>query len=102
MTEDRPGSVGDRSRRDFVLEAEEILEAVSDDLRGLESAFSSRGPHLHLIDALFRQVHSLKGFAALLGFPGIASLSHALEDLLSRLRLGAPIDAGVLDLLHDT
>ena len=103
MTDDRPGRPeGDRSRRDFVAEAEEILEVLSDHLRQLESAFASKGPHLDLINTIFREVHSFKGFAALLGFPDLASLSHALEDLLSRLRLGGSLEGGILDLLHDT
>ena len=55
-----------------------------------------------MIHTVFREVHSLKGFAGLLGYPQIASLSHALEDLLSRLRLGGALDGIVLDLLHGT
>ena len=92
----------ERSGRDFVAEAQEILDALTDDLRELETAFSAGRPHHELINAVFREVHSLKGFAGLLGFPQIASLSHALEDLLSRLRLGGALDGTVLDLLHDT
>src|SRR5881397_1172231 len=92
----------ERSGRDFVAEAEEILDALTDDLRELETAFSAGKPHHDLINTLFREVHSLKGFAGLLGFPQIASLSHALEDLLSRLRLGGAVEGAVLDLLHDT
>ncbi len=92
---------GEHIRLDFVTEAEEILEALSDDLRELETSFSSGRPHLDLVNTVFGEVHSLKGFAGLLGFPEIVSLTHALEDLLSRLRLGAPLDGAVLDLLHD-
>jgi two-component system chemotaxis sensor kinase CheA len=102
MPDDRPGRPeADRIRLDFVTEAEDILEALSDDLRELEASFSSGGSHLELVNTVFGQVHSLKGFAGLLGFPQIVSLAHALEDLLSRLRLGAPLDGATLDLLHD-
>jgi two-component system, chemotaxis family, sensor kinase CheA len=92
----------ERLLREFVAEADEILEALSDVVRDLEGAFEAGGPHLDLIDALFRGAHTLKGFAGLLGFPEFASLIHALEDLLSRLRLGGRLDGEVLDLLHDT
>lgn len=92
----------ERSRSDFIAEAEGILDALTDDLRELEAAFAAGRPHHALIDTVFRQVHSLKGFAGLLGFPQFASLSHALEDLLSRLRLGGRLDEEVIDLLHDT
>ncbi len=92
----------ERSLREFVAEADEILEALSDAVRDLEGAFEAGRPHLDLINTLFRGAHTLKGFAGLLGFPEIASLTHALEDLLSRLRLGGTLDGDVLDLLHDT
>src|SRR5262245_28394676 len=100
MTDDYPDR--ERSRSDFIAEAEGLLEGLTDDLRELEAAFAAGSPHHALIDTIFRQVHSLKGFAGLLGFPQFASLSHALEDLLSRLRLGGRLDGGVIDLLHDT
>lgn len=100
MTDDYPDR--ERSRSDFISEAEGILEGLTDELRELEAAFAAGRPHHALIDTVFRQVHSLKGFAGLLGFPQFASLSHALEDLLSRLRLGGRLDGEVIDLLHDT
>jgi two-component system, chemotaxis family, sensor kinase CheA len=103
MTDDHD-SRPDRARglRDFLAESDEILETLSDTLRDLEAAFAAGRPHIGLIDRAFRAAHSLKGFASLLGFPEIAWLTHALEDLLSRLRLGGALDGAVLDLLHDT
>jgi len=92
----------DRNRREFVAEADEILDTLSEGVRDLEEAFAAGRPHQHLINALFRGAHTLKGFAGLLGFPEIASLTHALEDLLARLRRGDALDGEVLDLLHDT
>lgn len=102
MPDDRPGRPErDRSQREFVSEAEEILETLSDRLRALETVFSAGRPHLQEINTIFREVHSLKGFAALLGIPEIAATAHGLEDLLARLRLGGPLEGSVLDLLHD-
>ena len=101
MSDDRGGRPEqERSRSDFVSEAEEILESLSDRMRELERVFAAGRPHTETINTIFREVHSLKGLASLLGFPDIASMTHELEDLLSRLRLGAPLEGPVLDLLH--
>lgn len=103
MPDDRPGRPErDRSQREFVSEAEEILETLSDRLRELETVFSAGRSHVQEINTVFREVHSLKGFASLLGFPDLAAMAHELEDLLSRLRLGGALDGSVLDLLHDS
>src|SRR5437899_465135 len=103
MSDERSGRPEqERSLREFVAEADEILEALSDAVRDLEAVFEAGRPHLDLINTLFRGAHTLKGFAGLLGFPEIASLTHALEDLLTRLRLGGTFDGAILDLLHDT
>ena len=103
MSDERSGRPErEHSLREFVAEADEILEALSDALRDLEAVFEAGGPHLDLINTLFRGAHTIKGFAAVLGFPEIASLTHALEDLLTRLRLGGTLEGKILDLLHDT
>ncbi len=53
-----------------------------------------------LINDVFRAVHTLKGLAGLFGATRMASLSHELEELLDKLRLGkTDLTAGVLDLL---
>ena len=103
MSDERDGSPErERSLREFAAEADEILDSLSDAVRDLEATFEAGRPHLELINTLFRGAHTLKGFAGLLGFADIASLTHALEDLLSRLRLGGMLDGDILDLLHDT
>jgi two-component system chemotaxis sensor kinase CheA len=101
MPDDRGGRPErERSRSDFVSEAEEILETLSDRMRELERVFAAGRPHTETINTIFREVHSLKGLASLLGFPEIAAMTHELEDLLSRLRLGGALEGPVLDLLH--
>src|SRR5207237_10723199 len=51
---------------------------------------------------IFREVHSLKGLAGMLGFGEISELSHNLEDMLDKLRMGKiPIDKDLVDLLYD-
>ncbi len=99
---DEGGGDRDGSLREFLSEAEEILDRLSDHLRELETVFVAGRSCLEVVNTIFRETHSLKGFAGLLGFPDIASLSHELEDLLSRLRLGGALDRTVLDLLSDT
>ena len=44
------------------------------------------------IDSLFRDAHTIKGAASMLGFDDVRALAHAVEDVLQEAR-----DAGVLD-----
>ena len=48
-------------------------------------------------------MHSLKGLAGMLGFVDISELSHNLEDMLDRLRMGKiEITRDLIDLLYDS
>src|SRR5260221_9620995 len=40
------------------------------------------------IDAIFREVHTLKGSAAVVGFDSVSRLAHGLEERLDDLRSG--------------
>ncbi len=51
------------------------------------------------IDALFREVHSVKGMAATMGFDRTAQLSHFLEDLLDGFRISGKVPATTIDFL---
>ena len=73
----------DRTRQEFISEAEELLDELGRDLRALESAGANVRPET--VNKIFRGVHSLKGLAGMLGFGAISELSHALEDLLDRI-----------------
>ena len=64
---------------EFTGEAEELLDALSRDLADFEAQGSSVRPEL--INKIFRDVHSLKGLAAMVGFPEISDLAHALDIL---------------------
>lgn len=91
----------ERARREFTSEAEELLEQLS---RGL-AEFESQGRNVRpeVINKIFRETHSLKGLAGMLGFVEIADLSHNLEDLLDKLRMGKiEISGELLDLLFDS
>lgn len=91
----------DRARQEFTSEAEELLDALSLDLASFEAQGKDVRPEL--INKLFREVHSLKGLAGMLGFAEISELSHNLEDMLDRLRMGRiGISKELIDLLYDS
>lgn len=75
-----------RFRREYLAEAEELLEQGDELLAQLLEEGTEGGPAT--LNALFRAVHSLKGVAGMVGLAGIASAAHALESLLDALRLG--------------
>lgn len=90
----------DRARDEFTGEAEELLDTLSRDLVEFESQGKEVRPEL--VNKIFREIHSLKGLAGMLGFGEISELSHNLEDMLDRLRMGKiEITRDLTDLLYD-
>jgi two-component system chemotaxis sensor kinase CheA len=90
-----------RDRREFISEAEDILERMLEDLsdlqerRGDDSDFDP-----DLVNRIFRSAHSLKGLAGMFGMEAIGRLAHHLEDILDGLRLGRiAVDSPVIGLL---
>jgi len=91
----------DRAKEEFTGEAEELLDTLSRDLVDFEAQGTSVRPEL--VNKIFREVHSLKGLAGMLGFTEISELSHSLEDMLDRLRMGKiAISKDLIDLLYDS
>ncbi|HXG57739.1 MAG TPA: chemotaxis protein CheA [Thermoanaerobaculia bacterium] len=91
----------DRAKQEFTSEAEELLDTLSRDLVEFEAQGKDVRPEV--INKIFREVHSLKGLAGMLGFTEISELSHNLEDMLDRLRMGKiAINAELIDLLYDS
>ena len=91
----------DRARHEFTSEAEELLDTLSRDLVDFENQGKDVRPEL--VNKIFREVHSLKGLAGMLGFGEISELSHNLEDMLDRLRMGKiPITRNLVDLMYDS
>ncbi|WP_461482114.1 hybrid sensor histidine kinase/response regulator [Porticoccus sp.] len=75
--------IADRELRDlFRVESEERLQHLDDGLLRLEKAPGD----LAALEALFREAHSLKGAARMLGLSDIQSLAHQLEDALGLAR----------------
>jgi two-component system chemotaxis sensor kinase CheA len=76
------------SKREFLSEAEELLEEVTTGLQELEESLKNKSVRPDLINKLFREFHSLKGISGMLGFEGISNFTHELENMLDHLRLG--------------
>jgi two-component system chemotaxis sensor kinase CheA len=74
--------------REFLAEAEEIVDQLGSELADLADMADSGELNPDLLNSIFRGAHSLKGLAGMFGFSGIAELSHTMESLLDRLRLG--------------
>jgi two-component system, chemotaxis family, sensor kinase CheA len=93
-----------KADREFVSEAEEILELMRNDIVDLgdqRAGESEIDPDL--VNRLFRSAHSLKALAGLFRFEPIQDLAHRLEDILDGLRLGrvAPDDS-VMALIEES
>jgi two-component system chemotaxis sensor kinase CheA len=85
---------------EFVIEAEELLEALGDRLVQLERGTEEDAVSPDTINDVFRSMHTLKGLSGMLGLKGIAEISHSLENLLDRMRLGkVSLHQGTLDVL---
>ncbi|MEY2568000.1 MAG: two-component system, chemotaxis family, sensor kinase CheA [Actinomycetota bacterium] len=68
----------------FAQEAEERLADLTAHLLALEEA----GNDAELVNSIFREAHTLKGGAAVVGLDGFSHVAHAMEDLLEQLRSG--------------
>lgn len=67
----------------FREEAAEHLQEAGDCLLRLERQHDAED-----VNSLFRSLHTIKGNASMLGFDDIASLSHACEGLMAKVRSG--------------
>jgi two-component system, chemotaxis family, sensor kinase CheA len=93
-----------KAYREFVSEAEEILEKMRDDLSDLADRRAKGGDaDPELVNRLFRSAHSLKGLSGMFGLDGISELSHHLEDVLDGLRMGrTALDTQAVTLLEES
>jgi two-component system chemotaxis sensor kinase CheA len=90
----------DHSLKDFVSEAEDILENLDESI----SALADLDPEDHrkpdFLNAVFRHAHSLKGLSGMFSLDSLSSLSHRLENLLDAMRLGkVDLSEEVVDIL---
>ena len=83
-------------RQTFLQESAEHVESMEADLLALRSAPDD----VETLNAIFRSAHSIKGGAGSFGLTHLVRFTHALENLLDRLRsLEMPATAEVISLL---
>src|SRR3954447_1444624 len=70
--------------QEFLLESYENLDRLDQEFLELEQDPESR----EVLAGIFRTIHTIKGTAGFLGFDRLGHLTHAGENLLSRLRNG--------------
>ncbi|MDX6526110.1 MAG: two-component system, chemotaxis family, sensor kinase CheA [Gaiellales bacterium] len=77
----------------FRDEANERLESMSTVLLAIEDGRASADA----IDSLFRDAHTIKGAAGMLGLDEISVLAHAVEDVLAQARASGELSVGLAD-----
>ena len=73
--------------QDFLVEAGEILEVLSEQLVDLEN----RPDDADLLNAIFRGFHTVKGGAGFLQLDTLVELCHAAENIFDLLRNGCGV-----------
>jgi two-component system chemotaxis sensor kinase CheA len=85
--------------RTFAAECEERISEMEQVVVALESNSADQ----ELLKTIFRNAHTIKGNAASLGMTPIAEFTHALENLLQRLRDGTvPVTRQTISLLLES
>ncbi|MCR4419868.1 MAG: chemotaxis protein CheA [Clostridia bacterium] len=80
----------------FLEETEEQLQLMDQNLVLLEE----HPEDLELLNRIFRAAHTIKGAAASMGFERLAGLTHAMEEVLDKLRQGRlAVTSRVVDVL---
>ncbi|MEA2134995.1 MAG: two-component system, chemotaxis family, sensor kinase CheA [Solirubrobacteraceae bacterium] len=77
----------------FRDEARGRLDRIVDTLLALENGSAAADA----VDALFRDVHTIKGAAGMVGLDEIGALAHVMEDLLAGARQGGALPDGLVD-----
>jgi two-component system, chemotaxis family, sensor kinase CheA len=78
----------EESLREFISEAEEIIDDINQKLLEMESVEDRTAIRPDLVNAVFRGAHSLKGMSGMVGLKKVSEISHHLEDILDKLRMG--------------
>ncbi|HEX9757421.1 MAG TPA: chemotaxis protein CheA [Nitrospiria bacterium] len=90
------------SIKEFVAEAEEILEGLNQNLLAMEAIPDRSVVKPEIINAIFRGAHTLKGMAGMVGLEQVSILSHSLEDLFDKVRMGRQkVSDGLVDVLFE-
>jgi two-component system chemotaxis sensor kinase CheA len=95
-----PRNKGKSGNAEFVIEAEELLESMGDRLTALEKDAEEGNVDPGMVNDFFRSMHTLKGLSGMLGLQNVSELSHSLENLMDKLRMGKiSFQHGALDAL---
>ncbi|OGQ17686.1 MAG: hypothetical protein A2138_22855 [Deltaproteobacteria bacterium RBG_16_71_12] len=78
----------DRSQREFLAEAAEIVDHLSAGLVAIDAERKRGTTAPARLNEVFRHAHSLKGLAGMFGVEPMSRLAHQLETFLDELRLG--------------
>ncbi|MBI1948066.1 MAG: chemotaxis protein CheA [Deltaproteobacteria bacterium] len=78
----------DRSHREFLAEAAEIVDHLSAGLVAIDAERKKGAIAPGRLNEVFRHAHSLKGLAGMFGVEPMSRLAHQLETFLDELRLG--------------
>lgn len=91
----------DRSLREFIAEATEIVEHLQTGLAVIHDEKKRGKAAPSMLNEVFRHAHSLKGLAGMFGVDAMGRLAHQMETLLDGLRLGKlPLDDELLEVLY--
>ncbi|MBI3596323.1 MAG: chemotaxis protein CheA [Nitrospirae bacterium] len=86
--------------KEFVAEAEEIIENLNQNLLAMEATEDKTTVRPDVLNAIFRAAHTLKGMSGMVGLKKVSEISHRLEDMLDNLRMGKlPMSQPVMDTL---
>lgn len=79
----------EKAIKDFISEVEEILESLSEDLEQAYDQFQKfKKIKPDIVNKIFREMHSIKGLASMLSLEKITTVSHDMESLLDKVRMG--------------
>ncbi len=91
----------DRSLREFIAEATEIVEHLEQGLAVIHDEKKRGKSAPAMLNEVFRHAHSLKGLAGMFGVDSMGKLAHQMESLLDGLRLGKlALDDELLEVLY--
>jgi len=95
--------MGGNDNKEFLAEAEELIESLSKRLLAYEKALEAGGKiNPDILNGIFRTAHTLKGLAGTFECQDMSDLAHRMENLLDKMRLGkVKSDKNVLDILFE-
>lgn len=85
--------------KQFKEEADEHIQNLNQGLMDLEHDPENKST----LDLIFREAHTLKGSANMMGFTDVSNVAHAMEDLLDRARTKKiKINTSIIDILLES